>query len=149
MQDAAVKLEKDEIERSAGAERMRISDYINFAVRLAHLEEELRAQRFILEKMLSLLEMKFEAISERFKAMDERFESLQREMNARFKAMDDRFEAMDKRFEALQREMNNRFKAMDDRFEALERRLTHTTWIIGMIVAVFSLAVSLISILTR
>ncbi len=149
MQDAAVKLEKDEIERSAGAERMRISDYINFAVRLAHLEEELRAQRFILEKMLSLLEMKFEAISERFKAMDERFESLQREMNSRF-------EAMDKRIESLQREMNARFKAMDDRFEAmdkrfeaLERRLTHTTWIIGMIVAVFSLAVSLISILTR
>ena len=161
-------------------------DYIKILAKLTKLEEELSAQRTILQNLLELnqvqframekrfdslqreIEMGFQAVFERFKAMDERFKAI----DERFKAMDERFEAlqreMDKRFEAMQREMDarfnavfdrfkaiderfdavfERFKAIDERFEALDRRLTQITWIVGILVAAFSVAVSIISIM--
>ena len=62
--------------------------------RLVHLEEELKAQRRLMEKQ-------FEAIEKRFETVDKRFEDLYRYLNARFEAVDRRFEAVDRRFTQL------------------------------------------------
>ncbi len=58
---------------------------------LIRLEEELKAQR-------QILEVRFEAIDSRFEAIDSRFE-----------AIDRRFEAMDKRFDDLVHYVDRRF----------------------------------------
>ncbi len=62
--------------------------------RLIRLEEELKAQRELMEK-------RFEAIDKRFETVDKRFEDLYRYLNARFEAVDRRFEAVDRRFTQL------------------------------------------------
>ncbi len=99
--------------------------------RLVHLEEELKAQRKLMEKQFEAIERRFEAIDKRFEAVDKRFE-----------AVDKRFEAVDKRFEDLYRYLNVRFEAIDKRFEAMDkrfedlihyvdRRFTQLTWLIS------------------
>ena len=85
-------------------------DFLGSTERLIRLEEELKAQR-------ELMEDRFEAMDKRFEAMDKRFEDL-------IHYMDKRFEAMDKRFEDL-------IHYMDKRFEDMNRRFTMLTWLIS------------------
>ena len=85
--------------------------------RLVHLEEELKAQRKLMEKQFEVIEKRFEAIDKRFEAVDKRFEDLYRYLNVRFEAIDKRFEAVDKRFEDL--------------IHYVDRRFTQLTWLIS------------------
>ncbi len=81
--------------------------------RMVRVEEELKAQR-------ELMQQGFDAVDKRFGAVDKRFESV-----------DKRFESVDKRFEDLIHYMDKRFDAVDRRFEALDKRFSSFQWLIG------------------
>ena len=85
--------------------------------RMVRVEEELRAQRTLMDERFGFMAARFEAIDKRFDAVDKRFEDLIGQMNVRFEAVDKRFEAVDKRFEDLIGQMNARFETVDRRFE--------------------------------
>ena len=86
--------------------------------RMVRVEEELKAQR-------ALMDERFNFVAQRFEAIDKRFE----EANA---ASDRRFEAVDKRFEDANAASDRRFDAVDKRFEDLNARFTTLTWMIGI-----------------
>lgn len=79
--------------------------------RLIRLEEELKAQRELMES--------------RFNEWDKRFEDLIHYMDKRFQAVDKRFESVDKRFEDL-------IHYMDKRFDAVDRRFSSIQWMMGI-----------------
>jgi predicted RNase H-like nuclease (RuvC/YqgF family) len=82
--------------------------------RMVRVEEELKAQRDLMQQG--------------FNAVDKRFEDLIHYMDKRFDAVDRRFESMDKRFES----MDKRFESMDKRFESMEKRFSSLQWLIGI-----------------
>ncbi len=75
--------------------------------RMVRVEEELRAQR-------TLMDERFNFMAQRFEAVDKRFEESSAHNDRRFEAVDRRFDAVDKRFDDL----NARFTAL--------------TWMIGV-----------------
>ena len=79
--------------------------------RMVRFEEELKAQR--------------ELMDERFGFMARRFEAVDRRFNDLLENMKGRFEAVDKRFEDL-------IGYMDKRFEVVNHRFTTLTWMIGV-----------------
>ena len=79
--------------------------------RMVRVEEELKAQRTLMD--------------ERFNFMAQRFE----ETGAR---TDARFDAVDRRFEEAGAHMDARFDAVDRRFEDMNARFTTLTWMIGV-----------------
>ncbi len=93
--------------------------------RMVRVEEELRAQRGLMDERFGFMERRFQAIDKRFEAVDQRFEDLIRELDKRFEAVDKRFETVDKRFGDLIGQLDKRFETMDKRFNAL-------TWMIGV-----------------
>ena len=86
--------------------------------RMVRVEEELKAQRTLMD--------------ERFNFMAQRFEETGAHMDARFEAVDRRFEETgahtDARFDAV----DKRFDAVDKRFEDMNARFTTLTWMIGV-----------------
>ena len=63
--------------------------------RIVRVEEGIKHQGDLMEKML-------EQMDKRFEQVDKRFEELRQDMNSRFEQMDKRFEQIDKRFSHLQ-----------------------------------------------
>ena len=107
--------------------------------RMVRVEEELKAQRDLMNERFGFMERRFEAIDQRFEAIDQRFEAVDKRFEAvdkRFEdlivSMEKRFEAVDKRFEAV----DKRFEAVDKRFDDLigqmNHRFTTLTWMIGV-----------------
>ena len=86
--------------------------------RMVRVEEEIRAQRELMDECFGSMEQRFEAV-------DRRFEELIRHTDKRFDAVDKRFEASDKRFEDLIAHTDKRFETVDKRFNTL-------TWMIGV-----------------
>ncbi len=104
--------------------------------RMVRVEEELRAQRELMDERFGSMEQRFEAVDrrfeelirhtdKRFEAVDKRFEDLVAHLDKRFDAVDKRFEASDKRFEDLIAHTDKRFETVDKRFNTL-------TWMIGV-----------------
>ena len=111
--------------------------------RMVRVEEELKAQR-------ELMDVRFTAVDKRFESMDERFAELISHINNRFEAVDKRFESVDKRFEELisgidkRFEMvdkrfgelishtDNRFESSDKRFDDVHESFKRTQWLIGL-----------------
>lgn len=62
--------------------------------RMVRVEEELKAQRVLMDERFGFMERRFEAVDQRFDSMDKRFE------------------AVDKRFEDLIGQMNHRFATL-------------------------------------
>ena len=90
--------------------------------RMVRVEEELRAQRTLMDERFGFMAARFEAIDKRFDAVDKRFEDLIGQMNVRFEAVDKRFEAVDKRFEAVDKRFEDLIGQMNARFETVDRR---------------------------
>ena len=92
--------------------------------RMVRVEEELKAQRELMDERFGFMEQRFEAVDRRFEAVDKRFEdgSLIAHLDKRFEAVDRRFEAVDKRFEDLIAHLDKRFEAVDTRFETVDKR---------------------------
>lgn len=93
--------------------------------RMVRVEEELKAQRELMEERFGFMEQRFDAVDRRFEAVDKRFEDLFAHLDKRFEAVDQRFEASDKRFEDLIAHTDKRFETVDKRFNTL-------TWMIGV-----------------
>ena len=102
--------------------------------RMVRVEEELRAQR-------TLMDERFGFMADRFEAVDKRFE-----------AIDKRFEAIDKRFEDLIGQMNARFETVDRRFEEsrahADSRFKTLAWMIGVGFAVVTLSTTVFALLS-
>ncbi|MDD9985732.1 MAG: hypothetical protein OXQ31_05645 [Spirochaetaceae bacterium] len=62
--------------------------------RMVRVEEELKAQRELMDERFGFMERRFEAVDRRFEAVDKRFEDL-------IAYSDKRFDQVDKRFNAL------------------------------------------------
>ena len=93
--------------------------------RMVRVEEELKAQRELMDERFGFMEQRFDAVDRRFEAVDKRFEDLFAHLDKRFDAVDKRFEASDKRFEDLIAHTDKRFETVDKRFNTL-------TWMIGV-----------------
>ncbi len=100
--------------------------------RVVRVEEELKAQRELMQVRFDAADQRFVAVDQRFESlqttMDQRFESLQTLMEQRFVAVDRRFVAVDQRFEDLLGFLDRRFTAVDKRFAVLQ-------WGIGILAA--------------
>ena len=109
--------------------------------RMVRVEEELKAQRTLMDERFGFMERRFEAVDKRFEAIDQRFE-----------AVDKRFEAVDKRFEELIGQMNARFDTVDRRFEEsnlhTDSRFRTLTWMIGVGFAVVTSLTTLFALLS-
>jgi hypothetical protein len=81
---------------AGGAEDLRRE--IDVRERIVRVEEELKAQREVMQQGFAMMERRFEAVDQRFEAVDKRFEEQMAHTNARF-------ETVDKRFSDLNRHM--------------------------------------------
>ena len=94
--------------------------------RMVRVEEELRAQRELMDERFKFMERRFaesdQRFAERLEASDKRFEERFQASDKRF---EERFQASDKRFADLIAQIDKRFDAVDKRFNAL-------TWMIGV-----------------
>lgn len=82
---------------------------INLIERIVRVEEELKAQR--------------ELMQQGFAQMDKRFEDLIHYMDKRFEQVDKRFAAIDQRFEDLIHYMDKRFEQVDKRIDQVDKHL--------------------------
>ncbi|MDD9985004.1 MAG: hypothetical protein OXQ31_01890 [Spirochaetaceae bacterium] len=102
--------------------------------RMVRVEEELKAQRTLMDERFGFMERRFEGIDKRFEAMD------------------NRFDAVDKRFEDLIGQMNARFETADRRFEEsnahTDSRFRTLTWMIGVGFAVVTSLTTLFALLS-
>ena len=107
--------------------------------RMVRIEEELKAQRTLMDERFNFMAQRFDAVDRRFDAVDKRFEAVDKRSDemgahtdARFDAVDRRFEAVDRRFEEVRALVDVRFEAVDKRFEDMNARFTTLTWMIGV-----------------
>lgn len=91
---------------------------IPLSERIVRVEEGIKHQGDLLEKMLDQMD-------KRFMQVDKRLEELRLDMN-------NRFEQVDKRFEELRLDMNNRFEQVDKRFDDMNKRFTQIQWTMGL-----------------
>lgn len=103
--------------------------------RMVRVEEELKAQRELMEVKFDAIDRRFESNDRRFESIDQRFESI----NKHFESVDKRFESMDQRFGDLIHHMDRRFESNDRRFESMDKRFDdvqesfkRTQWLIGL-----------------
>ena len=104
--------------------------------RMVRVEEELKAQRELMDERFGFMEQRFEASDRRFDDLiahlDKRFDAVDR----RFDAVDKRFDAVDRRFEDLMADSGRRCGRVDTRFEDLirhtDKRFNTLTWMIGV-----------------
>ena len=101
--------------------------------RIVRVEESLKHQGEILEKILHQFDKRFEQVDKRFEQVDKRFE----QVDKRFEQVDKRFEQVDRRFEELRSDMNMRFAHMEKRFGQMFIYLTTIFIVIGTLVSVF------------
>ena len=95
--------------------------------RMVRVEEELRAQRTLMDERFGFMADRFEAVDKRFEAVDRRFEDLIGQMNARF-------ETVDRRFEESRAHADSRFKTL--------------AWMIGVGFAVVTLSTTVFALLS-
>ena len=69
--------------------------------RMVRIEEELKAQRTLMDERFNFMAQRFDAVDRRFEAVDRRFEEVRALVDVRFEAVDKRFEDMNARFTTL------------------------------------------------
>ena len=95
--------------------------------RMVRVEEELKAQRTLMDERFGFMERRFIAMDNRFEAVDKRFEDLIGQMNARF-------ETADRRIEESNAHTDSRFRTL--------------TWMIGVGFAVVTSLTTLLALLS-
>jgi tetrahydromethanopterin S-methyltransferase subunit G len=119
--------------------------------RLIRIEEELKAQRALMDERFGFMADRFTAVDKRFEAVDKRFEAVDKRFEDLIGQMNARFGAMDKRFEDMVGQMNARFETVDRRFEEsrahTDSRFTTLTWMIGVGFAVITSLTTLFALL--
>jgi chromosome segregation ATPase len=134
---------------------------ISLTERMVRVEEALKHQGELIEKLLIQMDRRFEQVDKRsedlradmnsrFEQVDKRSEDLRADMNSRFEQVDkrfedlradmnSRFEQVDKRFEDLRTDMNSRFEQINKRFNQMFVFLTTFFLIIGTLITVFGI----------
>ena len=115
MGEPAMNIGPEELQKIGDYVRLHLSEWMStirgerefdLIERSIRVEEELKAQREIMETRFDAMDKRFEAVDRRFEAMDKRFEAVQQQLDTRFEAMqkqiDVRFDAVEKRFNSLQ-----------------------------------------------
>ena len=118
--------------------------------RMVRVEEELKAQRTLMDERFAFMARRFDA------SVDRRFEDLIGHTNTRFEAVDKRFVELightNTRFEELIGQMNARFDTVDRRFEEshahTNSRFRMLTWMIGVGFAVITSLTTLFALLS-
>ena len=110
-------------------------DYENsLTERIVRVEEALKHQGDLIEKILHQMDMRFQQV-------DKRFEQMQINMDKRFEQVDKHFEEMridmDKRFDQMRLDMNQRFDQVDRRFRQMFAYFTTAFVIIGALAVVY------------
>ena len=82
---------------------------VSLAERIVRVEEGIKHQGEILEKILHQMDKRFEQVDKRFGQIDKRFEQIDKRLDLMEKSIDSRFEQVDKRIEELREDMNSRF----------------------------------------
>ena len=82
--------------------------------KIVRLEEAIKHQGDLLEKILHQMDRRFEQVDKRFEQVDKRLE----QVDKRFEQVDKRFEQVDKRLE----QVDKRFEQVDKRFEQVDKR---------------------------
>ena len=95
--------------------------------RMVRVEEELRAQRTLMDERFGFMASRFEAVDSRFESVDKRFGELIGQMNARF-------ETVDRRFEESRGHVDGRFKTL--------------TWVIGVGFAIIATLTTVFALLS-
>ena len=139
--------------------------------RMVRVEEELKAQRTLMDERFGFMASRFEAIDKRFEdligQMDSRFEAVDRRSEDLIGQMNGRFETVDRRFEESIGHTNARFKElighMNARFEEshmhtnsrftefagqMNARFRTQTWMIGVGFAVITSLTTLFALLS-
>ncbi len=161
MADYAMELRSEHLEQIGTYVRSHLAEWLppqpavasaesvqSLHVEIVRVQEEVRANRSILEKHIEFTEKRFEQVDKRFDevihSMDKRFEAVQHNMDKRFESMqhnmDKRFEQVDKRFESMQQNMN-------DRFDDLQRSIRNGQWFIGLLVTFVMAASTAVQVL--
>ena len=119
--------------------------------RMVRVEEELKAQRMLMDERFNFMVQRFAAVDRRFEeliaatdkrfaesnaqsdrrfaAVDKRFEESNAQSDRRFAAVDRRFDAVDERFEGVDKRfegVDKRFDAVDKRFDAVDERFAES-----------------------
>jgi hypothetical protein len=93
----------------------------NLQERAVRIEEELKGQRVLIEKLLH--------------QFDKRFEQMHKDMESRYQQVDKRFEQMQGNMESRYQQVDKRFKQMQDnmetRFQQVDKRFSILTWALG------------------
>lgn len=64
---------------------------VDLQERAVRVEEELKGQRVLIEKLLHQFDKRFEQVDKRFEQVDKRFEQMHDDMESRFQQVDKRF----------------------------------------------------------
>ena len=110
--------------------------------RMVRVEEELKAQRTLMDERFGFMASRFEAIDKRFDAVDKRFEESIGHTNARFKEL---IGHMNARFEESHMHTNSRFTELAGQMKA---RFRTQTWMIGVGFAVITSLTTLFALLS-
>ena len=94
--------------------------------RIIRVEEGIKHQGELLEKLLHQMDKRFEQVDKRFEQVDKRFEQV-----------DKRFEQVDKRIEQLVGQMDKRFEQMDIRFKQMFAFVTTIFVVLGTMMSVY------------
>ena len=117
--------------------------------RMVRVEEELKAQRTLMDERFGFMARRFEAVDKRFDAVDKRFEDLIGFTNTRFEEL---IGHSNTRFGELIGQMNARFDTVDRRFEEshahTNSRFRMLTWMIGVGFAVITSLTTLFALLS-
>lgn len=104
--------------------------------RMVRVEEELKAQRELMDERFGFMKQRFEAADRRFEDLiahtDNRFEAVDKRFEDLFAHLDKRFDAVDKRFEASDKRFEDLIAHTDKRFETVDKRFNTLTWMIGV-----------------
>ena len=95
-----------------------------FSERIVRVEEGIRHQGELMEKMLNQMDKRFEQVEKRFEQMQEN--------------MDKRFTQVDKRFEEIRQDMNSRFEQVDKRFSHLQWTMSLGFTLLAALMGIFN-----------
>ena len=108
--------------------------------RMVRVEEELKAQRTLMDERFNFVVQRFAAVDRHFEELiaatdkrfaesnaqsDRRFAESNARSDRRFAAVDQRFAAVDRRFDAVDvrfESVDQRFESVDQRFDAVDKR---------------------------
>ena len=110
---------------------------IELTERMVRVEEAIKHQSELIEKILHQMDKRFEQVDKRFEQVDKRFEQIQLNMDKRFEQVDIRFEQMQKNIDRNFNEVKSGIKSLETKmFQFMVWSFGFTATVAGIIIAV-------------